>query len=239
MSNKVIIIFGVLCAAVAATASSTAAVAAPIYANAFFEIYLHLTGPSNFPSGLLEEDINLDNASNVNTVTGTTDTTGKTVQFTSNTKLDSASGAATIKAADNGTYNDLSISVPGNTFTDLIFTVTLEKPGKDEGPNSLSVEAFGANGSSLGSFSGFDPTDLEAANNSILILALNPTLFSSILLTSPVGIVSAGTGIEQTKQFEISGVTAVPLPAALPLFAGGLGLLGWMARRRRRQAAHI
>ena len=32
--------------------------------------------------------------------------------------------------------------------------------------------------------------------------------------------------------------SAVPLPAALPLFAGGLGLMGWMARRRRGQAAH-
>ena len=25
----------------------------------------------------------------------------------------------------------------------------------------------------------------------------------------------------------------IPIPAALPLFAGGLGLMGWMARRRR------
>lgn len=33
---------------------------------------------------------------------------------------------------------------------------------------------------------------------------------------------------------ETSSVTAVPLPAALPLFAGGLGLLGWLARRRRK-----
>lgn len=32
--------------------------------------------------------------------------------------------------------------------------------------------------------------------------------------------------------------TVVPIPAALPLFAGGLGLLAWMARRRRSQAAH-
>ena len=86
MSNRVMIILA-LCAAIA-TASGTAATAAPIYSNAFFEIYLHLTGPSNFPSGLLEEDIKLDEAHNVNTATGTTDTTGQTVEFTSNTKLE-------------------------------------------------------------------------------------------------------------------------------------------------------
>ena len=239
MSSKAIIIAGALCAAVV-VANTGSANAAPIYSNSFFQIYLHLTGPSNFPSGLVEEDIQLDDAHNVNTVTGTTEDTGKTVEFTSATKLDSASGAATIKAADNGVYNDLAISVPGNTFKDLIFTVTLEKPGRDEGPNSLSIEAFGATGSSLGSFSGFNPTDLEAANNSILILALAPTLFSSIVLTSPVGIVLAGTGIEQMKQFQISGVAPVPIPAALPLLAsglGGMGLLSWWRKRKERRQA--
>jgi len=33
-------------------------------------------------------------------------------------------------------------------------------------------------------------------------------------------------------------VAPVPLPPALPLFAGGLGLMGWLARRKRRQATH-
>jgi hypothetical protein len=45
----------------------------------------------------------------------------------------------------------------------------------------------------------------------------------------------------ELKHFQVSElerIAAVPLPAALPLFAGGLGLLGWMARRKRRQAAH-
>jgi len=32
-------------------------------------------------------------------------------------------------------------------------------------------------------------------------------------------------------------VTATPLPAALPLFATGLGALGWIARRRKRKNA--
>jgi hypothetical protein len=33
--------------------------------------------------------------------------------------------------------------------------------------------------------------------------------------------------------------TATPLPAALPLFAGGLGVIGLLARRRKRKAAAI
>jgi hypothetical protein len=32
-------------------------------------------------------------------------------------------------------------------------------------------------------------------------------------------------------------VPPVPIPAALPLFAGGLGLMGWVSRRRKKSAA--
>jgi hypothetical protein len=34
---------------------------------------------------------------------------------------------------------------------------------------------------------------------------------------------------------QILAVAATPLPAALPLFAGGLGLMGWLSRRRKKQ----
>jgi hypothetical protein len=34
----------------------------------------------------------------------------------------------------------------------------------------------------------------------------------------------------------ISEPSVIPVPAALPLFAGGLGMLAWMSRRRRRHA---
>ena len=42
-------------------------------------------------------------------------------------------------------------------------------------------------------------------------------------------------GVGSARRF---GTTAVvPIPAALPLFASGLGVMGWFARRKKRMAA--
>ena len=53
---------------------------------------------------------------------------------------------------------------------------------------------------------------------------------------------SQGLSFSSFTDFDVGldnvAVNAVPIPAALPLFAGGLGLMGWMARRRRGQTAH-
>jgi hypothetical protein len=58
------------------------------------------------------------------------------------------------------------------------------------------------------------------------------TPFSSITLVSdgPVGSYNVP---------EIEFVTATPLPAALPLFAGGLGLFGFISGRKKRKAASL
>jgi hypothetical protein len=39
--------------------------------------------------------------------------------------------------------------------------------------------------------------------------------------------------LTDTNHFTLDGSYVTPLPAALPLFAGGLGLLGMFARRRK------
>jgi hypothetical protein len=49
-------------------------------------------------------------------------------------------------------------------------------------------------------------------------------------------VMGVGGPVFAFGQYSINPVP-VPLPAALPLFAGGLGLLGWMARRRQKHFA--
>jgi hypothetical protein len=48
---------------------------------------------------------------------------------------------------------------------------------------------------------------------------------------------SAALFDDGTAAFEYADVTFTPLPAALPLFAGGLGMIGLLGRRRKRQGA--
>ena len=52
------------------------------------------------------------------------------------------------------------------------------------------------------------------------------------------GIATCGTGWSGSLDITLNGSTATPLPAALPLFAtglGALGLLGWRRKRLGRQ----
>jgi hypothetical protein len=55
-----------------------------------------------------------------------------------------------------------------------------------------------------------------------LVSILTDVVFRSVTLSST------------QAAFEFANLTATPIPAALPLFATGLGLMGWLGRRRKR-----
>ncbi len=78
----------------------------------------------------------------------------------------------------------------------------------------------------LGTFSGTNgPFTLVTLN---VLLASSNTLAFQGLFTNPDSTVFIDN---------ISAIASTPLPAALPLFAGGLGVMGWLARRRKRKNA--
>jgi hypothetical protein len=65
----------------------------------------------------------------------------------------------------------------------------------------------------------------------------NATL-ASLGLTAGVYNYTYGSAADQDYTVEI-GVAATPLPAALPLFAGGLGMVGFLSRRGKRKAGTL
>jgi hypothetical protein len=77
-------------------------------------------------------------------------------------------------------------------------------------------------------------------NTLYLIIHTTATLFAGE--TSTVGsgsYVASDTGMHLTDEIRGTLTAATPLPGALPLFAGGLGLVGFLARRRNRKVSTL
>jgi hypothetical protein len=60
---------------------------------------------------------------------------------------------------------------------------------------------------------------------------------ASLGLTPGTYVWTWGSGADQSYTLNVLAPTATPLPAALPFFAGGLGIIGLLARRRRKAQA--
>jgi hypothetical protein len=110
----------------------------------------------------------------------------------------------------------INATIPDVTSTyDITETVTF---GAGPGPGSLTIP--------------FDITisyqdDIHAISSTFGAL---PGGWSLSLSAPDTGLVSTG----QTFSYDLTALVTTPLPAALPLFAGGLGMLSLMGGRRRR-----
>ena len=181
-------------------------------------------------------NLNNDNSGTTNVGTGVPATVGGIPLITFQTDVNAtfASGNATIKAA-SGNIGSLTFSVPtGFFFTDIEFGA--------QGSDNILIQAF--NGATLvGDYTNDNLINGVGQLEAILLLATNGKLLTSVVITSLDG------GFTQLKQFAISGLqfcgptgagcapvpNAVPLPAALPLFAAGAGFLGFIGWRRKRR----
>jgi PEP-CTERM motif len=75
-----------------------------------------------------------------------------------------------------------------------------------------------------------DSVDWSSANDPIVVTFSNGDVLDVTLVNA------SDWAITPEISFDLTGPAATPLPATLPLFAGGLGLLGFFGRRKRKSA---
>ena len=80
--------------------------------------------------------------------------------------------------------------------------------------------------------------DVEGAGNLVVVTPVPPGYFAEQLqVVTPQGTDGPEIGLPMSGvQLATGGIVVTPLPAALPLFAGGLGALGLLGWRRKRKA---
>jgi hypothetical protein len=184
--------------------------------------------PGNHPQQPGEENILFQGGETGLVVTGITNQSHLAVQFASSTDIlvETAAGQANLTAQD-GLLNNITISVPNGSFTDLIFNPLCPTPSP-EGCGSATVTAV----TNDGTFTFTYPGGLGNGNNFLTILAINGETLSSVTIDA--------AGFEDLRQVRISGATTggnpVPEPSTVILLGSGLlGLVLWGRKKVQAQ----
>jgi hypothetical protein len=177
----------------------------------------------------------------------------------------SVTHAATIDYIFTGTCAASSCSLNGTDFTSFTVTevgstLSVSGPSGGEYTNAttgtfssgaLSANLTGTNevleNTASPGFMGFLQTAPGFADET-----MTNTVFETYNLTTPLGLTAGGLSVANNTYTTSGGnlvfgditslnfgATVTPLPAALPLFAGGLGLMALIANRRKRKTTAI
>ncbi len=145
------------------------------------------------------------------------------------------SGFATIKGGGGGLIHDITFGVYNSYFEDVIFSVIPE----NQQAVSFTVTGYFKDGSS----ESVDLTTQNGLENWLSLADLESNPFVELNITSTEGIYISGPdkgdetsgGFTQSKQWQVSGVNPIPIPAAAWLF--GSALIGLIGVARRKKAA--
>jgi opacity protein-like surface antigen len=147
------------------------------------------------------------------------------VDFTDLSNNSAFIGAANGNDIKISNTSDLKVVVKDSTNTNVLTTSTQVFSLKGSGDVTAFVQATD------GLFT-FDLGALSAnAQSGFTLDAINGETMSSLILLDTGGTISD----YEHYRIDVAGpLVTTPLPAGLPLFAGGLGLMGWLSRRRKR-----